>query len=181
MTDQQLISSSLNGDSKAQRLLFDRYSDPLFLVSQRYTKNRMDAEDVLQESWIKIFRALDKYKEQGMLLAWMKKIVIHTALGKKRSAWFKKEKVGLENVAEPALQSKAVDKMSADEILSYVLNLPDGYKEIFTLFVIEGYSHKEIGKFLGIEASTSRAKLTMARKKMQESFLKANKIYSYVS
>ena len=181
MTDQQLIQDSIKGSAKAQRMLFDKYTAPLFLVSQRYSKNKMDAEDALQESWIKIFKALSKYEEQGKLLAWMKRITIHTALRRKQSSWFKNEEIGLDSSVDPRFNPKAVDQMTADEILGYVLNLPPGYKEVFTLFVIEGYSHREIGELLGIQASTSRAKLTIARKKMQKSILEANKIYANVS
>ena len=181
MTDQQLIIASLNNDPKAQRALFDRYTSALFQVSMRYSKTKMDAEDALQESWVKIFKGLENYTEQGKLLAWMKRITIHCALRKRQSSWFTTEEIGLKSKSDPKFNPQAIDQMTADEILGYVLNLPPGYKEVFTLFVIEGYSHKEIGEFLGIEASTSRAKLTTARKKMRQSVLEANKIYSNVS
>ena len=181
MTDQQLITDSLNNDAQSQRMLFDRYTPALFQVSMRYSKTKMDAEDALQEAWVKIFKGLEKYTEQGKLLAWMKRITIHCALRKRQKSWFTTEEIGIDNGSSPKFNPKAIDQMTANEILGYVLNLPPGYKEVFTLFVIEGYSHKEIGEFLGIEASTSRAKLTTARKKMQKSVLEANKIYSNVS
>lgn len=181
MTDQQLIADSLKNDHRAQRVLFDRYTSTLFQVSMRYSSTKMDAEDALQEAWINIFKGLEKYNEQGKLLAWMKKITIHCALRKRQSSWFTTEEIGLDYKSIPKFNPQAIDQMSADEILGYVLNLPPGYKEVFTLFVIEGYSHKEIGEFLGIEASTSRAKLTTARKHMRNSVLEANKIYSNVS
>jgi len=181
MTDQQLIQASIKGNAKAQRALFNRHTNTLFQVSMRYSKNRMDAEDVMQEAWVKIFKGLEKYQEQGKFVGWMKKIVIHTALRRKQSSWFTNEEIGLDSSVDPRFNPQAVDTMSANEILDYVLNLPPGYKEIFTMFVIEGFSHKEIGEVLGIQASTSRAKLTTARKKMQKSILEANKIYSNVS
>lgn len=181
MTDAQLIAACLKGDPKAQRVLFDQYTRPLYQVSLRYSKTRMDAEDALQDAWVNIFKGLSTYREEGKLESWMKRIVIHSALRKQRVKWFKNENTDIEKVNDPSFSPQALSQMTADEILGYVLNLPAGYKEIFTLFVIEGYSHKEIGLLLGIEASTSRSKLTRARKKMQSSILLANKNYANVS
>jgi len=181
VNDQQLIQASIEGNQKAQRLFFEKYTKQLFVASMRYSKNRMDAEDALQEAWINIFKSLGKYREEGKLLGWMKRIVINAALRKKQSSWFKNEEIGLQNSREAKLSPVAIDTMSANEILDHVLNLPPGYKEVFTLFVIDGYSHKEIGDLLNIKASTSRSKLTLARRKMQQSILKGNKIYAYVS
>ncbi len=181
MTDQQLIKACIAGKAKSQRALFDKYSYPLMQVSMRYSATKADAEDVLQEAWIKIFNALKNYQEQGKFLAWMKMIVIRVALRKKEKASFKNEKAGLSDIVHPKLDPSMIEDMTANEILGYVLNLPKGYQEVFKLFVIDGLSHKEIGELLNIEASTSRAKLTTARRKMQQTIINANKIYAHES
>lgn len=181
MTDQQLVQGCLEGSSKHQKMLFEKFSRPLFQVSRRYSKDTMDAEDVLQDAWIRIFKSLDKYQERGNLLAWMRKIVIHVALRKKERKWFENEKHDLENINPPRIEAKAISQMGAEEILGHVLGLPDGYKEVFKLFVIEGYSHKEIGELMNIKESTSRVKLSKARKRMQECINFSNKFYAYGS
>lgn len=178
MTNEKLIEGCLSGDRKSQRILFDRYTKSLLSVSRRYSRNTADAEDVVQDSWIKIFNGLKTYNEMGQLEAWMKKIVIRVALRKQQSAAFKKEDLGIADNFHPAINTDVVEKMSADEILDKVLRLPTGYKEIFKLFVIEGYSHREIGELMNIEESTSRAKLTKARKWMRESIVKSQKKFA---
>ncbi len=181
MTDSQLIKAILRGEAKAQKALFEKHTPGLFQVSLRYSKNEMDAEDVLQDAWMKIFKGLSAYREEGKLFAWMKKIVVHTALRKKERAWFKNESTRIHDIRHPKVDPNAIQDMTADEILGYVLNLPEGYKQVFKLFVIDGFSHKEIGELLNIEASTSRAKLTHARKWMRETIMNANKLYAHES
>ncbi len=181
MTERKIIEGCLIQDSKSQRMLFDNYSYPLFQVSMRYSDSKMDAEDVLQEAWVKIFNGLKNYRDEGKFLSWMKTIVIRVALRKKESFWFRNERADIENVPQQGFSPGVVEKMSADEILDQVIQLPSGYKEVFKLFVIDGFSHKEIGRLMNIAESTSRVKLTVARKWMRESILKSNKIYVHES
>ncbi len=138
--------------------------------------NRIDAEEVLQISWIEIFKSLKNYTDQGNLEGWMKTIVI-------RQAWknLKKRKQysDIENVSEPvggSLDSQVFDKLTCDEILSILDYVSLGAREVFKLFVLDGYDHSEIAEMLNIEKSTSRAHLSKARKQLKEKFDELNKI-----
>lgn len=145
-------------------------------VALRYTNNYHLAQDVLQESFVKILKNIDKYQATGSFSAWMKKIVINTALKKKTLKREKFEKVGLEFTSEQEIQPDAYDRLNTEEIIELINTLPDGYREVFNLSAIEGYPHKEIAELLNITESTSRTQLLKARKLLQTKLIKLNKI-----
>ena len=155
------------------------YSPFLYNVSRRYTKNTQDAEDALQDAWINIFRNLDQYKEEGRLEAWMKRIVINAALSMYRKKWssvvLTEESFELEKAFDPCI----IKTLEVEDMMRYIKQLPSGYQEIFTLYVIDEFKHEEIGEMLGIGPSTSRAKLSIARKKLKAIIQSSNKIYQY--
>jgi RNA polymerase sigma-70 factor (ECF subfamily) len=167
MTEEKLIANCIKGDAQSQRLFFDQYTPTLFAVAIRYARSREDAEDVLQESWVKIFNALSTYENKGKLHSWMKTIVINTALRSNQKAYFKNEKNGFDAMIEESVDPDIIESMNYHEIRALVDKLPDGYAEVFKLAIIDDFKHKEIADLLGIAESTSRVKLTIARKKMQ--------------
>jgi RNA polymerase sigma-70 factor (ECF subfamily) len=177
MTETQLINKCIKGDSNSQKSLFEKYTPMLFMVSLRYARSREDAEDALQESWVKIFNSLESYQSRGKFEAWMKTIVINTALRNGSKAYFKNEKNGFEYLVEEEIEPSVVAEMSYNEIMEMVNQLPDGYAQVFKLAVIDDFKHKEIAALLNIAESTSRVKLTLAKRKLQKMVNDLNNYY----
>jgi len=149
---------------KYQKALVLQYSSLLMATSKRYVSDRAYAQDVLQEAFIKILKAFPKYENRGSLEGWMKKIVVNTALSYFDKACFKREFSGCEILPEQSEAPEVYPRLAAADLVALINTLPDGFRTIFNLYAVEGYSHKEIGEMLGIEASTSRSQLARARK-----------------
>lgn len=172
MTIADIIIGCKKGDPACQKLLVERYAPFLMSVSRRYIPSNMDPEDNLQDSMIKILRWIDRFDpERGSLEAWMKRIVINTALDKlkkKSSA----RNLPLEDVKHVGIEPESYMDLDGDNVLKLIETLPDGYKQIFNLYVIEGFSHKEIANTLQIGESSSRSSLARAkeilRKKLEQ-------------
>ncbi len=163
-SDSELIKGCMKGDRKAQNQLYQKYKANLFGVCLRYSNSRVEAEDMLQEGFIKIFSDLYQYKPIGPLGGWMRRVVINVALqhirkNKKFRIFENHEQVVA--AYEPDLE---IFKNNREEaILKMVQKLPDGYRIIFNLFVIEEFSHREIAEKLGISVSTSKSQYSRAR------------------
>ncbi len=166
--ENKIIEGCQAENPRWQKELVLRYSGLLLAVSQRYTRNTETAKDVLQEAFIKIFRYLPRYEPRGSFEGWLRKIVISCALQQLNKKRWKKELSGLDNVPDMAVDPDIFRQMGANELIELIDTLPDGFREVFNLYVIEGYSHKEIGALLGITESTSRSQLTRARKLLQK-------------
>ncbi|HPK10887.1 MAG TPA: RNA polymerase sigma factor [Saprospiraceae bacterium] len=175
MDSKMLIKNAMKGDSRSQRLLFDSYSPMLFSVCMRYCKSREEAEDALQDAWIKIFNSLEQYESRGKFEAWLRTIAINTSIRRRQKLYFVNEKNGYEILPDYYENADILESMHADEILSMIDRLPDGYAEVFKLFVIDDFKHKEIAEIMGISESTSRVKLTMARRKLQKMIINLDK------
>ena len=168
MSVEEIIRGCIKNDPESQRLLVVRYMPLLLTVSRRYTPINEDAEDVLQDAFIKIFGALRQFDAQkGSLEAWMRKIVINTALKKLNNKCFKFERK-LEPFDDIQINPSAYKHLLEEDVMALINNLPDGYRQIFNLAVIEGYKHKEIAELLGIEESTSRSNLSKAKKLLRK-------------
>ncbi len=161
---EELVKRCAAKDALAQKELYDRYAAKLFPICMRYAGNKMDAEDVLQEAFIKIFAHISKLKSPEALEGWMKRIIVNTSLkliSKRKRA---KDSADLDDVIEYSKEVGPISEMSEQEILNLVSNLPSGYRTVFNLYAIEGFKHKEIAEILQIEESTSRTQLLKARK-----------------
>jgi RNA polymerase sigma factor (sigma-70 family) len=167
LTEKQLITGCLAGDALCQRHLFDQYAGRLMTVCLRYAADQMDAEDLLMEAFVKVYRYLHQYKFEGSFEGWMRRIAVNTALKKLQKKKVLFEEANPERVTE-AVDANAYTHLSEKEILDLVRRLPDGYRIIFNLFVIEGYSHEEIAGLLHIQPGTSRSQLVKARKLLQQ-------------
>ncbi len=176
MQDIDLILLCKEGNVGAQKMLFMRHSPLLFNVALRYTRSKEDAEDALQESWVNIFNSLDTYKEEGKLIAWMKKIVINKSLRNSNNSWFNTELMEVMDLEVSGEEPMVLQDLESEEILKVINRLPDGYSQIFKLNVIDGYKHAEIAEIMGIGESTSRSKLTIARTKLKDLILGTSKI-----
>ncbi len=179
MIESEIIRGCIKKDRKSQKVLYDRYSAAMYAICLRYAHQRDNALDVLQEGFIKVFSKIADFKGDGSFEGWMKKIFIHTAIN-----YYHKEKniseLFIDEVPANVNYTDSVDvisKMTEKELLKLISELPDGYRMVFNLYVIEGYVHEEISKMLGINSSTSRSQLVKARKflqvKMKELKIKA--------
>jgi len=165
---------------KSQKELVNKFSPVLFSVCRRYTKDDELAKDVLQESWIRIFKNLDKYEPFGSFEGWIKRITINAALRFVNKSYFKNEpNYEIFEDKSRSAQPKAYENLNAEIILKQIQKLPKGYQTIFNLNVIDGYSHKEIGKMLNISENTSRSQLLRARKALQNLLSKSEIMVNY--
>ncbi len=153
-----------------------RYSGKMLAVCLRYTRHRMEAEDILQDAFIKVFDNISRFEFKGSFEGWIRRIVINTALKNYGKKSFKQEQIGLENQPELPLEPEIYSNLEEEELLRLINQLPDGYRVVFNLYAVEGYSHKEIADLLGIQESTSRSQLVKARKMLQGMIVKLQKI-----
>lgn len=172
----QIIALCLKGDRKAQEQLFSAYSGVMFAICRRYTRNIHEAEDILQEGFIKVFSHMHTYNNAGSFEGWMKRIFINTALKaiSKKSATY--ELNGMENMPEIPVEPNIISRLTEEKLLELISELPDGYRTVFNLYVIEGFTHKEIAEMLGSQESTSRSQLLKARRLLQEKLLELQRI-----
>ena len=172
MDEKQLIEGCIKGDRKAQKALYDKYSGRMLAVCQRYVKDYEDARDLLQEGFIKLFTNIHQYVGEGLFDGWVRKIFVNCALERLRYQDVLRNAVDIEETDFADIPDEtAISQLSADEIMAYVQSLPDGFRTVFNMFAIEGYSHKEIGQKLNISESTSRSQYMRARKLLQKMML----------
>ena len=169
MTEQELVEGCLSGRQKYQEELFRRYSGKMLGVCLRYARHRMEAEDVLQDAFVKVFEHLPQFGFKGSLEGWIRRIVVNTAIKTFDRKSFTHEQIGIEPGWDaPSSVPPGDISLSEQDLLALVNRLPDGYRVVFNLFAIEGYNHQEIAEMLGIQESTSRSQLVKARKQLQE-------------
>ena len=167
---ENIIHKCVQGDRESQKLLFKTYNRKLYAVALKYMGNVSDAEEVLQDSWMGIFKSLGTYKNEGKLEAWLKTIVVRTAWKATRKRTFHADIDCVSNLTTVAENSQAIDKMTCEEVLSLLSFVPASSQQVFKMFVLDQYNHTEISEMLGIDKSTSRAHLAKARKVLREKF-----------
>lgn len=175
LSEKQLINKCLNSDSKAQKELYNRYAPKMWGVCLRFAKNSMIAEDLLQEGFIKVYSKLEQYTHEGSFEGWIRRTMINTAIN-----YFKKnitsynEQVYDDVIYKEGIKENAIDGLAVQELLGIIQELPEGYRMVFNLHAIEGYTHKEISKMLEISENTSKSQLSRARNVLQEKIRKKN-------
>lgn len=167
MDDRQLIKGCLENQKEHQKELFRRFSGKMLSVCRRYARHEMEAEDMLQDAFVKMFKNLSSFKFEGSFEGWLRRITINTAIKHCQKKAFSNELMGYEKLPENSHLNTSGAQMNEDFLLKLVSNLPEGYRLVFNLFAIEGYSHAEIAELLGITASTSRSQLVKARRMLQ--------------
>jgi RNA polymerase sigma factor (sigma-70 family) len=164
MDHQKLVKDCLKGKSQAQRELYELFAQPMLGVCYRYTRSIRDAEDVLQEGFIKVFHHLQQYKQEGELGAWIRRIMVNTALNYlKRNRKYQEEMFFTEEYLHPVTDDDPAIRLQAKELADLIRQLPQGYQVIFNLHAVEGFTHVEIGEMLGISDGTSRSQYSRAR------------------
>ena len=173
MTEEQMLAGTLKNNAAAQEALYERYSPRMLAVCYRFAKSREDAEDMLQEGFIKIYTQLHQYRNEGALEGWIRRIIVHTCINvlKKNKKFF--ETVDLIHANAFHTKDDMVPSIiQAKQVVECIRVLPLGYKTVLNLYAIEGYSHKEIGNMLDIEESTSRSQYTRAKAMLEDILVK---------
>ena len=167
--EEQLIAGCKEGKSWAQKEIFERYSTVMLSVCVRYVTNRETARDILQDGFIKLYTKIDTYSGSGSFEGWIRRIFVTTSLEYLRQNDALKQSASIEEYGNslPDNEATVLDKISADDLMECIAKLPDGYRTVFNLYAIEGYSHTEIADMLGINESTSRSQFMRARKILQ--------------
>ena len=164
MTTIEIIQGCKAKKASYQKALVVRFAPMLLSVCRRYAKNRSEADDVLQETLIRIFRSLDSFSpEKGVFEAWIRTIAVNASLKYFDKNCFTKQIIGLEELPHTPVEPSIYSQLQVDEMMKMVASLPEGYRQVFNLYVIEGYSHKEISQLLKIGESSSRSNLARAR------------------
>lgn len=160
----QLIQGCIDGNRQSQNLLYKVLVPKMFVVCLRYSKSREEAEEILQEGFIRVFGFIHQYKFSGSFEGWVRKIMVNCALQKYRSRKEMHAVVNIDNTTvEPYDNEDIISRISAKELLNMVQQLSPGYRTIFNLYVFEGMKHREIAEHLGISEGTSKSNLSDAR------------------
>lgn len=168
-SQQDLVRDCLRGDPRAQRALYDTYADVMLGVCCRYIRSRADAEDVLQEAFVRVFTRLGQYRGTGELGGWIRRIVVHTALNfLKRPSRHHEQLSFADEGTEPLSDFDPVPNLEAKELAEMIRSLPAGFRAVFNLYAIEGYSHAEIAQLMNIRETTSRSQYLRARAALAE-------------
>ena len=176
MTEGELIKGCVDKKQDCQKQLFDLFAGKMMSACLRYANDEEQAQDFLQEGFIKIFEYIHQYKFEGSFEGWMRRVMVSVAARQLSKQKIRFSNIDLTEATAPSIDPSVVSKISEDEIHLMIRCMPDGYRVVFNLNVIEGYSHEEIAAMLGIKPTTSRGQLLKARKHLQELILKKNNL-----
>ncbi len=175
MSEHQIIRGCIEGDVRSQRKLFELYAGKMLMLCLRYATDRMEAEDILQTGFVKVYRHISQFKFEGSFEGWVRRVMVNTAL-----KHCQKKRIRFDELQPELLPAQGVDPyvyshLGETDVLHLIRRLPEGYRIVFNLHVIEGYSHEEIASMLGIKDSTSRSQLVKARRLLQQSITSMHK------
>lgn len=170
MSDEKLIAECKKGNPQSQRMLYTQYASKMMSVCYRYVNNKEIAQDILQDAFVKVFTKLDTYTGKGSFAGWVRRIFVTTSLEYLRKNDLMRFSTSIDEHSniEDEDNVSAMSKLTADELLKCIANLPSGYRTVFNLYAIEGYSHSEIASLLNIKEKTSQSQLLRARKILQK-------------
>lgn len=175
MTDEILIKGCVRNDAYAQQELYRRYSSKMLGVCYRYARSREDAEDMLQEGFIRIFTQIHQFQNKGVLEGWIRKVIVHTCINHLKKNKKFNDTVDIIHAAGITIHEDMIPSMlQAKQVVECIRSLPMGYRTVLNLYAIEGYSHKEISAILDIEESTSRSQYTRAKAMLEEILIRKN-------
>lgn len=166
----------MQNNAACQRMLFDAYAGKMLSVCYRYTGNQHDAEDILQDAFIKIFAHIHQFKWEGSFEGWLRRIVVNTALKALQKKKLSFTEINDSTSRVKLIEPEALSTLQTQQLMTMLQQLPDGYRVVFNLYVIEGYDHEEIANMLNIQPSTSRSQLVKARKMLQQNLKKIEQI-----
>ncbi len=171
-TETQLISGLKRGESRAQKVAYERFAGKMLAVCHRYCANRDDAEEVLIDGFMKVYEKISQFREDGSFEGWIRRIMVTESLMflRRNKAW--RQEIPLDEAVTEPDYVWADANLNETELLKLINRLPDGYRTVFNLYAIEGYSHAEISQTLGISEGTSKSQLSRARMLLQSSLKK---------
>ncbi len=177
----KLVKDCLKGKRDAQKQLYEHYAAEMLAVCYRYTKSTSDAEDVLQDGFVKVFTHLHQFKADGEIGAWIRRIMVNTAINYlKKSSRYQSDLAFSELSMHPVYFDNPEVHMQAKELADLIRQLPPGFQTIFNLHAVEGFTHVEIGQMLGINEGTSRSQYSRARA-LLISWIKKNEVDSKIA
>jgi RNA polymerase sigma-70 factor (ECF subfamily) len=169
MTEEAILKGCMNNNPAAQRELYNRYSPKMLSVCYRYAHNREDAEDMLQEGFIKVFSQIHTFEYRGAFEGWIRRIMVHTCINILKKNKKFNESVDIIHATGVQVREESIPSVvQAKQVVECIRMLPIGYRTVLNLYAIEGYSHKEIAEMLDIEESTSRSQYTRAKAMLEE-------------
>jgi len=175
MTEEQLVKACISGNASAQKEFYDLFAKKMMGVCLMYTNNYEEAQDVLQDGFIKVFNKLSKFVNKGSLEGWVRRIMVNTALDHYRKNKKFQKDVEIDAVSfKLEKQEYIVESINAQDLLKIIQTIPEGYRVVFNLFAIEGYSHKEIAEQLGVTESTSKSQFSRAKKMLRNILIERN-------
>ena len=173
MTEESILKGCLRNDPVAQKELYNRYSPKMLAVCYRFAHNREDAEDMLQEGFIKVFSQIHTFRNQGAFEGWVRRIIVHTCINNLKKNKKFNESVDIIHATSMQVREESVPSIvQAKQVVECIRILPIGYRTVLNLYAIEGYSHREIGQMLDIEESTSRSQYTRAKQMLEDILVK---------
>jgi RNA polymerase sigma factor (sigma-70 family) len=173
MTEEAILQGCLKNLATAQRELYNRYSPKMLAVCYRFAHNREDAEDMLQEGFIKVFSQMHTFQSKGAFEGWIRRIIVHTCINNLKKNKRFNESLDIVHAHGVQVREESVPSIvQAKQIVECIRILPIGYRTVLNLYAIEGYSHKEIADMLDIEESTSRSQYTRAKQMLEDILIK---------
>ena len=179
LSDRELVHGCLREDRRCQEALYARFNRRMYGVCLRYARHQLEAQDLLQDGFIKVFDKIQDFRMEGSLEGWIRRIMVTTCISHYRKKAVQQERLGLEHLPEAAVGAVAVETLSERDLLNMVAELPDGYRMVFNLYAIEGYDHAEIATLLGCGESTSRSQLAKARRMLQQRIENRNEVHAH--
>lgn len=168
ISESDLISGCIEGNRRMQEELYQRFSPRMYAVCLRYAGNAEEAQDILQEGFIKVFKKLDTFRSEGSFEGWVRRIFVNTAIEHfRRKRYLQPVTEKEENTMEGNYLS-VLDNLAERDIMALIQELSPGYRTVFNMYVVEGYTHKEIGDILGISEGTSKSQLSRAKVILQD-------------
>ena len=175
-TDKELIERCLENDPRAQEFLYKRFSRRMYGVCLRFARNTLEADDILQEGFIKVFTFLKDFRQDGSLEGWIRRTIVNTAINYYHSKENEWKETSIEKAESyKSVSEDALDMISTADLLDIIRELPEGYRMVFNLYVIEGYNHQEIAEMLNISENTSKSQLSRARMALQDRLVQRKK------
>lgn len=174
--DKNIIEGCIAGNRKAQKFLFEKYKSSMLGVCLRYCKSRDEAEDVLMEAFMMVLSQIHSFRGEGMIDQWIRRITVNTAINNYRKNLKHYFHADIDNITETDIEEdtnfEITDNHSVEDIIKAMQELPQGYKIVLNMYVVEGYKHKEIAEMLNITVGTSKSQLSKARKIIQDKLSK---------
>ncbi len=176
MTEEEIIKGCIHNNAHCQHALFKQYAGRVMGICLRYASANSEAEEMAQHAFIKLFNAIHQFRFEGSFEGWVRKITVRTCLTALQKKHIQYADINMADFVVDPNAVHAISALSEKELIEMIKRLPEGYRIVFNLYVIEGYSHDEIAAMLNIESATSRSQLAKARKILQKQILLQQKV-----